>query len=678
MKHKPDEPQKTAPDAQGDSTERTLLNTTKATTSYVFRAPNPVKLGAFVIIFSLFVGFFINFDVQNLSRNFTSNNFYNNVIIFGLVFIGFPALLSGLISTPLAELLGGVFYYRRSALLAFISTVIIAGVLIIGKFLKLIFEFDLIIILIFGYALIFSLRHSVLLATSNHKHLSSLPASINQSILGYIFLCLIPNTFFNCNYQMFFFMLGFTLIFMATAVLWLYIVNSPFRRNFNINGLFLMRHALSQFTDQKSSGQVLEKEFFSKIGTNANVRVGTVSIRRKQKSSAETNRSQNSKQDSKLENEDKLKTLIVIPSLHPGPFGLLGGSNLPGKLFNYLKGLTSSLMVFHGPATHDYNPVATSECKKVAKSIRKLVKKTEFSDNTSSFLRETKSTEEGSKKSRNSHSKSSNLNLCSQKFGNGNLYIHTSSPESTDDIDYPVGEAIIQKAKSETKRDSLFIDAHNCLKPGTGQVNFGSEKANNMIDLVSKLNRKLEDDEDWTIKCGFASDNRFKISQGIGPMGIQVLVVRCESQNNEIKEEVSQEYRSMTNAYILLDGNNIIPGLREQILISVKNLVDDAEVFTTDNHIVNATMGGYNPVGLKLEPKKVVKIIRQLVKSAHLDCEPVEVGVNSTIVKNVGILGQDTPLRISTTINATMSVMRSSLVSTLAVAVAACWALTLL
>jgi putative membrane protein len=409
-----------------------------------------------------------------------------------------------------------------------------------------------------------------------------------------------------------------------------------------------MKHALTQFTEDPGSGQELEREFFSKIGTNSNVRVGTVSFRKKEPASTPERGRQPGNQ--------KLKSLWVIPSIHPGPFGHLGGSNLPYKLYQSVKNLTSSLMVFHGPTTHDYNPVATSECRKISKAIKKLVNTTEYSDTSTSFLRKTLDSMD-STGSQNSNSKPnrSGLNLCGQRLGNGSVYVHTSSPESTDDIDYPVGEGVIQRAQHETNKRALFIDAHNCLEPGTGQVYFGSEKANNLMKLVSSVNQELQEQDGHKsiLRCGCAENTQFKVSDGLGPLGIQVLVVKCESENEEGK----------TNAYVLMDGNNVVPGLREKILDSLVGIVDDGEVFTTDNHVVNATMGGYNPVGLKLEQSKIIGIVKKLVESAKDDCELCEVGVNSTIVKNIRILGQNTPLRLSATINSTISVMKSSLVA---------------
>ena len=623
---------------------------TKAThvTSYIFGAPKPYKTASYVIILSLIAGILINFDVSYTFDNFLYSSGFINALILGLIIIALPALISGLITTPLAEILGGVFYLRRSFLLAFMSCIILIIVILLGKILRVFFVFDFIIIIIFGYALIFGVRHSVILATSDHRNLNSILCSINQTLVGFLFLWFIPGLGFTIGTSELFYMFWFSVIFLITTLLWIQIITKPFKRNFGVNGLVLMKHALTQFTKATDTyaTQMLENEFFEKIGSKSDLRVGVVCIR------------ENARPE---KHSPPLKTLMVIPSVHPGPFGILAGSNLPTKLSKYLKDLTTNLMVFHGPASHDQNPVSTLECEKVAKKVRKLVRETTYSDKISTFERATLGKNDGSP-----------LNICAQRFSNGIVYVHTSSPESTDDIHNTIGEAIIRKGESETKSKALFIDAHNCLEIGTGEVFFGSTKANNMLKLVSKLNNSLPNSPLYKLSTGYADDKTFSVSQGFGPMGIQVMVIKCDP----VDRTVSQKSRIF--AYILLDGNNIVPGLRERLRSAIINMVDDAEIFTSDNHIVNATMGGYNPVGLKLEPKTLVKRVIDLVKKAKSDISPSEVGMNSGMVKNIKILGQNTPMRLSSTINSTISIMGSSMTACQALALSLCWLITFL
>jgi putative membrane protein len=650
--------------SKSSAVERSMVRTTNVT-RYLFSAPLPFKTAIYITIFSLFAGFIINFDIFQPIENLEPRSLYNNALIFGLLLIGFPTLLSSLISTPIANLLDGTFYYRRSFLLAFVSCVILLPVLVLGKILNFYYNFDYIIVFIFAYALVFSVRHSVILATSNSKNSKSILVSITQPVFGFLFLWFIPNTGFNVMGDELLLMIIFMIIFFCTTVLWVRIITTPFKRNFGADGLILMRHSLSQFTEDANAGRVLEREFFAKIGSNSDLRLGVVCIKEK------------STPDKEQTNKPE-KTLIVIPSIHPGPFGILGGSNLPAKLLKYVQktiGTSGNFMVFHGTSTHDLNPVATEECAKVGKRVRELVKQVKYSDTVSTFHRAILDYDETEMNYKTAGDKSrkygvSPLTICAQRLGNGTLFVHTSSPESTDDIDNPIGETIVNKAEFESDKRASFIDAHNCLEPGTGVVFFGSKKANNMVKLVSKLNRNLSVSKKFKFNSGFACDQKFKVSDGLGPMGIQVLAV--ESTNDKkIKD-------GKTNAYILLDGNNVIPGLRELILDGISDLVDDAEVFTTDNHIVNATLGGYNPVGLKLPSEMIIERIRLVVKKAVSKIRPCEVGMTTGFVRNVRILGQNTTMRLSTTINSTIAIMKNSLVATQALALSLCWLFAIL
>ena len=65
-----------------------------------------------------------------------------------------------------------------------------------------------------------------------------------------------------------------------------------------------------------------------------------------------------------------IKALFISPSVHPGPLGDLGGSNMPTLLANKFDHFT---MVAHGPSTHDFNPIAVSEIDKISANKEKEI-----------------------------------------------------------------------------------------------------------------------------------------------------------------------------------------------------------------------------------------------------------------------------------------------------------------
>jgi putative membrane protein len=560
----------------------------------LFRAPKPVILVLPILVVSLIFGMLISYDTDDLYQTF----FINGIMVLAL-----PTYLSALLSVPLAESLGGKFYLRRAMLLSFLSLLIIAGVLLIFKVLSMFFSTDIEIkeILIFGYATTIWLRHLTLLSTSNSSNLRSLPASLAQPLLGFIMLAIFFAPFGIKEGTI---ALIFLLIFLSSVILLTLIVTTPMRKAFGVNGLAMVRYSLDHITEGGDEGAKEVENFFKSFSEKMDVHVGLVAFKK----------------------GNKIKSIMIVPSVHPGPFGMLGGSDLPRKLTEKLKDVSNAVLVPHGSGTHDLNLSSSDEKEKIADNVKQLLEKVKYSNNASRFIR-----------------LSDHMEVCAQVFGNGILLIHTSSPHPTDDVDYSTGSALREKVSSSTGKDTLFIDAHNCAEKGVGCVYFGSKKSHELIDLTGKAAQKGIENMKEDIKIGYAQKTGYESEKGIGNSGIQILVV----QTNEQKV-----------AYILFDGNNMIKGLREEIIKAVNDLVDDAEVLTTDNHVVNATIGGFNPVGLRMDKKNLIKDVRALVKNALNDLEEVEVGMITDYAKDISVFGHENVARLSSTMNSTIAILR--------------------
>ncbi|MFQ6060784.1 MAG: DUF2070 family protein, partial [Thermoplasmata archaeon] len=158
------------------------------------------------------------------------------------------------------------------------------------------------------------------------------------------------------------------------------------------------------------------------------------------------------------------------------------------------------------------------------------------------------------------------------------------------------------------------------------------------------------------LRVGVANAKGFSLDgDGLGEMGIQVLVI----------ETGGRKY-----GYLLYDGNNMVSGLREKILLGVGGILHEAEVLTTDNHSVNATMGGFNPVGGKMDHDRVVKISKDLVRKAIEDLEDVEVGVNAGIIHDFNIFGHQSAARLTSVVNSTLYSLRWNTFTSLLMALA--------
>jgi putative membrane protein len=121
----------------------------------------------------------------------------------------------------------------------------------------------------------------------------------------------------------------------------------------------------------------------------------------------------------------------------------------------------------------------------------------------------------------------------------------------------------------------------------------------------------------------------FSLKDGIGPGGVIALVVRVGRQ---------------TTAYITIDGNNMVSGLRERILLSVSEMgIDEGEVFTTDTHAVNAVVldaRGYHPLGEAIDHETLINCVKEATAQALANLEPAEVGWRVETVPNVKVIGE--------------------------------------
>ncbi|MGB9636807.1 MAG: DUF2070 family protein, partial [Thermoplasmata archaeon] len=424
------------------------------------------------------------------------------------------------------------------------------------------------------------------------SHIRALPVSILHTLISAIAVFLIIPSH---TEHIFVFAISMAL-FLLASIIFMEVVSAPMKRFFGAKAGTLVKPVLDHLTDKSVESATEVEKFFYTISSDMNVYAGVLGIKTRNKS-----------------------LLVVVPAVHPGPFSMIGGGDLPRKVKNEIKGW-KHIMVPHGSATHDFNLSTTEECVKIAKFAEKLAKNIFYGKEGSEFVRVNEN----------------NFSVCAQYFGNTVVVVATSAPFPTDDIDYSTGLHAIRIAQRYAE-NVIFIDAHNCLVKGSGAVRMGMERAENLLANVEKA-VKLAGEKKGKIKVGYAEDSGFTIDEGIGPQGIQVLCVECNGKSN---------------AYVLIDGNNMVPGLREKILKSIENIVTDAEVLTTDNHIVNATIGGFNPIGKKIPEEKLIKRVRGVVEKAMSKMEEAEAGGNAGILKNVRVFGHETAPRLATVMNTT-------------------------
>ncbi|HLE45410.1 MAG TPA: DUF2070 family protein, partial [Thermoplasmata archaeon] len=300
-----------------------------------------------------------------------------------------------------------------------------------------------------------------------------------------------------------------------------------------------------------------------------------------------------------------------------------------------------TVVVAHGPTTHDQNPANLREVEKLAAATRTLILETQYSDTASQMVR----AQEG------------RANVCAQHFGDRVLLVGSLAPNPTDDIDSATGFAAVQEVRLAGAAEGIFVDAHNCMERGSGLTHFGSAASHDVLAAARKATQAALAAPKGSLRVGHAARRGIcEPSEGIASEGIQALVT---------------EVAGRTGALVVFDGNNMIPGLRDRILERLRPLVADAEVLTTDNHSVNVTMGGFNPVGLKFDQPTLVDLAEAVVKEALASMAPAEAGIATGFVDDVMIFGPESTARLTTSLNSTVAVLRPAFVATFLLALAA-------
>jgi putative membrane protein len=571
----------------------------------IFRAPEPASLLGFILLLSALLGVIAWGTTQGLVWGSA----------LGLGVFGLPVLGTALVTKPLAEVLGGKMYLRRSTLLALFGEVMVLPWLLAYEVLR---WGTLERFLLVGLASTLWLRQVILLATSHSNPFRSLPAAMVQPLLGFaILLPLVSGGYLQFNpYDALvgamalgsFGLMGFA--FTAVAI-------RPLSRGFGVDGLAMLRYSLDHWTEHGEEGKEEMEAFFDAWGTDARTRLGVLLFREGLAA----------------------RVMVVVPTVHPGPFGNLGGSNLPEKLGRSLGDLCPSVLVPHGPSTHDENMATSAQVEKLAQEVRRLVSNLTPVPVASPMVRVGRGA----------------ANVTAQAFGDGVVVLASQAPRPTDDLDAATGHAIASSVRGAGAAEAIVVDAHNCLEVGSGMVNFGSQESLDLVEAAAEAARQALKGRTTGLRVGYAIRSELANPVcGLGPQGVQVLVVAAGDQKA---------------AYLLYDGNNMVPGLREKILQGIKDLVEEAEVLTTDNHVVNAWIPGFNPVGLRWDHDELVRVSRELVVRALGDLQEVEVGVGSGVVDGVRVWGHQSAVRLTSTIQSIMTTLRLNAVLTLGFAI---------
>ncbi|MGP8074463.1 MAG: DUF2070 family protein [Thermoplasmata archaeon] len=521
-----------------------------------------------------------------------------------LLSVAGPALLAGVLTTPLAAAVGGRFEWHRGLFLVISVLVLELPLAVAWRGAALIWPASVPPLVFLGPFLAapaFWFRQLGLYGVSRSSHVRMLPAALVQPGLFLAgFYVIVPPTLPSLIAGGASFVLAFIC---ALAVL--RASDRPIRREFHSSGVALIRPLLDHVADRDPAATRALEQFFLRTTVLANIRVTLVAFFR----------------------GDKVHATLALPAVHPGPFAALGASDLPRKLDEILGAAAGTVLVPHTPSDHDLDLPSSDEVARIGSAAvellgslpRSSVRRASplVSPYPGSFAR-------------------------AQLLGDVALVLVSQAPAPTDDIAYAVGDRIVREIAREGGPPVALIDAHNSYIEGEGDISYGSPGAERLVlDVKAAVAAAQAAAVDGPIEVGVATRSGFSTARdGIGPEGMRGLVIRAAGT---------------TTGYVLIDGNNLVVGARAIIVPELLKVVDTAEVMTTDNHVVHEVDGGINALGERCAPGSLAREARSVLEAARADLAPAEVRFGSKEIPNVKVLGPGYTARLLTSLGDTLS-----------------------
>jgi len=525
-----------------------------------------------------------------------------------------PAFIAAGLTGPFSSALGGRFEFHRSCFLALTALVIqlpLAGLWRLGLYFLPHSTPGVVFLAAFLVGPVVWFRQLSLFGIARPSHLRVLPVALVQPVLySLAILVLLPVSLAEIAG-----MLVCSLIALGCAFALIRAADRPLRREFQSSGVSLIRPLLDHVGRRDPQATQALEAFFLKFAQPADLRVSLL----------------------EFERGGRAYATVALPTVHPGPFAALGASDLPRKMANELGAGAGTVLVPHTPSDHDLDLPSEAELDRVGEVARSLLhdlgpplptrSSPLVAPYEDSFAR-------------------------AQLLGDVALVVVSRAPEPTDDIAFGVADRIVREIATEGGPRIALLDAHNSYVEGQGDITYGTPAAAKLlVDTKAAVKAAVAAGQDGPVEVGVGVRTGYDIGHdGIGPHGIRALVIRTGG---------------LTTAYVLIDGNNLVQGRRGPIVAALEQIVDTAEVMTTDNHVVHEVDGGINPVGERLNEAALIAGTTEAVRAAVKDIGPATIKFGTREVPAVRVLGPGFTARLLTSLGDTLSMFEYMLAATL-------------
>jgi putative membrane protein len=512
-------------------------------------------------------------------------------LVYGLS-LGFASLtltvLCDYVVTNLLLREDAIFVMRRTAALSLFCWVLWLAFIIPGAIVGATFGFwSWVKLCLLGFATVLTLRGVVFLSVSTAGLRRGALSSLVQP-----FLCIIPFLIYWATInqvrllQVLPFLIVTPFLGLASANLFVSLIDRLGRKSYGTAAMPLFRAFMLNWVLDLNAP--LEKHF-EKLGEDENVDVSLLQFR-----AAKTN------------------AAIIVPMVHPGPFKNVGSSHLPSLLKRaFEEAFGGDACVPLGILGHELDLVSQAQNQKIITNVISSADQAVFSDRATPFVKVT----EGF------------VTASCQVFGDTALLSFSLAPRTTEDLPQELGQFVREEARKRGLKDAMVVNAHNSITDVTEM----EESLDTLKTVALRCLDAAVASPSGPFQVGSATvyPKEFSLKDGMGPGGITVIAVQVAEQKT---------------AYIVIDGNNMLSGLREKILQALESSgFDESEVFTTDTHAVNAVIlgrRGYHPVGESMNHDALICYVKEAASTALARLEPCSAGSVNITVPKVRVIGQ--------------------------------------
>jgi putative membrane protein len=507
--------------------------------------------------------------------------------------LGFSLFFANLIIDYMVSLVilkrDPIYGLRRIAALSFFSWVLWIFFIVLGAIVAMFFDSSWWIRLsLLGFSAVIILRSIVLLSTSSTDYKRLFTASLLQPFSCTI-LFLVFWSWTNKEYQIaptIIFIILSPILGFLSSLLFISILNRVGMQTLGVPSLPLFKTFLLNWIVGLN---VPFEEFLEKLGENQNVEVSLMKF-----------------------DSSNPKAVIVVPSVHPGPFKNVGSSLLPSMLKTALETkLDCVVCVPHGLLGHEFDLASQVQNQKIINRVVEFANLEVSVTEATPFIKVSNGL----------------ATACCQAFGNFAFLSFTLAPKTTEDLPQELGVFVRQEAERHKLTCCVVVNAHNSID-GTTKM---QEALDALKTVAATCLEKAVSLKQLPFEVGAATviPKEFSLKEGMGPGGITVVVVKVGGQKT---------------AYVVIDGNNMVSGLREKILSALHLIgIDEGEVFTTDTHSVNAIIlnnRGYHPIGEAIDQENLIGYIKRATSVALSRLEHVKAACRSITIPEIKVIGE--------------------------------------